>query len=109
MVMKYRYYTISYGDIERYVGITLYCTPISTKPYADTVRCRMQYRDLRCDVRFCLPGTVFAAWSASRSCLIILGPPGWSVLHCHSPDALYLVLAYYTATNVSGDSVVLAK
>ena len=40
---------------------------------------------------------------------MILGPPGWSVLHRHSPDALPLVLAYYTATNVSGDGFVRAK
>ena len=40
---------------------------------------------------------------------MILGPPGWSVLHCHSPDALSLVLAHCTATNVSDDSLVRAK
>ncbi len=27
------------------------------------------------------------SWSAHRSCLMILGPPGWSVLHRHSPDS----------------------
>ena len=48
-------------------------------------------------------------WSAHRSCLMILGPPGWSVLHCHSPDALSLSLACATAANVSGDSLVRAK
>jgi hypothetical protein len=29
-----------------------------------------------------------------RSSLLILGPAGWSVLRCDSPDALSLVLAY---------------
>ena len=48
-------------------------------------------------------------WSAHRSCLMILGPPGWSVLHRHSPDALSLSLACATAANVSGDSLVRAK
>ena len=47
-------------------------------------------------------------WSADRSCLMILGPPRWSVLHCDSPDALSLSLACATA-NMSGDSLVQAK
>ena len=46
--------------------------------------------------------------SAHRSCLMILGPPLWSVLHRDSPDALSLSLACATA-NVSGDSLVRAK
>ncbi len=48
-------------------------------------------------------------WSAHRSCLMILGHHWWSVLHHHCPDALSLSMAYYTATNVSGDSLVRAK
>jgi hypothetical protein len=40
---------------------------------------------------------------------MIIGPPGWSVLHRHSPDALSLSLACATAANVSGDSLVRAK
>jgi hypothetical protein len=42
-------------------------------------------------------------WRTHRSCLMILGPPRWSVLYHHSPDALSLSLACATA-NVSGDS-----
>ena len=61
IVLSHRYYTISHGHIVYNVAIIRYRMPISTKTYADTVRCRMQYRDLRCDVRFCLPGSAFAA------------------------------------------------
>ena len=61
MQMEYRYYTILYAYIVRFVCIIQYCTPISTKTYDNTVRCRTQYRNLRCDVRYCLPGAEFAA------------------------------------------------
>ncbi len=48
-------------------------------------------------------------WSSDRSCLVIFCPAGWSVLHRHGPDALSLSLEYSAATNVSGDSLILAK
>ncbi len=48
-------------------------------------------------------------WSADRSCLMILGPPRRSVLHCDSLPTLSLLLANHTATNVSGDSLIRAK
>ena len=61
MYFSHRYYTISHGHIVYNVAIIRYRMHISTKTYADTVRCRIQYRDLRCDVRYCLPGAAFAA------------------------------------------------
>ena len=50
-------------------------------------------------------GHALAARIAGPWVLLISGLAGWSVLqHCHSLDALSLSLAYYVATNVSGDS-----
>ena len=40
MQMECRYYTISYAYVVCYVGIIRYRTPISTKTYANTIRCR---------------------------------------------------------------------
>jgi len=48
-------------------------------------------------------------WSADRSCLMILGPPRRSVLHCDRLHTLSLLLANHTATNVSGDGLIRAK
>ena len=48
-------------------------------------------------------------WSTHRSCLMIPGPPLWSVLHFDSPQTLSLHLANHTATNVSGDCLIRAK
>ena len=40
MQMECRYYTISYAYIVCYVGIIRYRTPIYTKTYVKTIRCR---------------------------------------------------------------------
>ncbi len=66
---------------------------------------------------------VLLTWSSCRRCkstgpccphcsnLLVLGPAGWSVLRCDSPDALSLVLAYGAAPNVmvSGDCPIRGK
>ena len=111
MQMEYWYYTILYAYIVCFVGIIRYCTPISTKTYADTIRCRTQYHKLRCDVRYACLGLRSRRtypWSAHRPCPMILCPAGWSVLHRDSPDALSLSVACATA-NVSGGSLVTSK
>jgi len=116
-----RYITISYVHIVCLVAILRYRTSKSQKKYDMTVRCRMRFSysvTVRCRMRFFLRtwtgvcgGSHWPCpWSAAadRSCLMILGPPRWSVLHSDSPDALSLSLACATA-NVSGDSLVRAK
>ncbi len=79
--------------------------PKSTKTYDDAILYRIRFS-------FHVPGPAFAAGGTGHapgaSCLMILGPPGWSVLHHHIPDALSLSLACATA-NVSGDSLGRAK
>ncbi len=108
MQNSHHYYTILHAYIVCTIAIIRYCMPKSIKTYDDIIRYSIRFS-------FHVPGPAFAAgwhwpcpWSAHRSCLMILGPPGWSVLHHHSHDALSLSLACATA-NVSGDSLVQAK
>ena len=93
-----RYITISYVHIVCLVAILRYRTSKSQKKYDMTVRCRMRFSysvTVRCRMRFfsrtwtgvCGGSHWPCPWSAAadRSCLMILGPPRWSVLHSDSP------------------------
>ena len=82
MQIKYWYYTTSYAYFVRFVGIVRYRTPIYTKTYADTVRCRTQYRNRRCDVRYFLPGATFAAGRTGHAPGAPTGPPRPSQMVC---------------------------
>ncbi len=113
-----RYYTISYVHIVCLVAIIRYSASTSQKTYDVTVQCSIRFVynvTIRCRMRFfykyldcCCWSHWPCPWSADRSCLMILGPPRWSVLHRDSPDALSLSLACATA-NMSRDSLVRAK
>ena len=115
-----RYITISYVHIVCLVAILRYRTSKSQKKYDMTVRCRMRFSysvTVRCRMRFfsrtwtgvCGGSHWPCPWSADRSCLMILGPPRRSVLHCDRLHTLSLLLANHTATNVSGDGLIRAK
>ena len=66
--------------------------------------------DMKYDIAYLGPGSHWPCpWCAHRACLMILGPAGWAVLHCVSPEALFLSLTYEAATNLSGDSLVRKK
>ena len=103
-----RYYTISYVHIVCLVAIIRYHTSKSQKTYDVIVRCRMRFFYKYPWAGVCSGSHWSCPWSAHRSCLMILGPPRWSVLHRDSPDALSLSLACATA-NMSGESLVRAK
>ena len=115
-----RYITISYVHIVCLVAILRYRTSKSQKKYDMTVRCRMRFSysvTVRCRMRFfsrtwtgvCGGSHWPCPWSADRSCLMILGPPRRSVLHCDRLHTLSLLLANHTATNVSGDGLIRVK
>ena len=126
-------YDIVY-DMQRLVAIIRYRTYISYASSLLYVIVRqnrkkntiLQY-DVACDFPMVLPYDVACdfststwtgvcrrshwscPWSADRSCLMILGPPRRSVLHCDRLHTLSLLLANHTATNVSGDGLIRAK
>ena len=107
--MPRRYYTISCVHIAKNTR----CNSTMSHTFFSTM---IPY-DVACDfststwigVQVCSGSHWLCPWSAHRSCLMILGPPRRSVLHCDRLHTLSLLLANHTATNVSGDGLIRAK
>jgi hypothetical protein len=97
MHVSHRYYTMSYVN---YDVVCAYRLKHTIYAYDVYILYRLQYRKEQ-----------HLTWSRCHRCgshwpgpcrphcpsLLILGPAGWSVLRCDSPDTLSLVLAYEAA------------
>ena len=90
---------MSYGNIVRHIGIIRCRMSESPKTYDDTVRPRMRYRNLRYDVRYCLPGAAFAAGRTGHAPGAPTGPASWSSA---LPDGLYCIVTVLTQSGICG-------